>query len=248
MGAQGGVIRQHRAFRRHESGASERLRLAALAAGLTGVWLALLPVTMRWWAGVLSMWAAPLGLRAPEPGELRLFGWLVRVPLFPAHGAAPGDTLLLVTTLVAFVCLAVTYLRRMSIPVAYLLRALALVQLASGAWFASVASGDTALAASVHLTAFAGVALVTLVPAVHGLTFYLVDLPATRKAGLTLLTMAHLAVLIPLQYTAHVYVVHRASLLFLPVLAVFGGMLVQVLVFVAWYGWGMSWRHAGSGA
>jgi hypothetical protein len=52
--------------------------------------------------------------------------------------------------------------------------------------------------------------------------------------------MAHLAVLTPLQYLTHIYIISRGSSLFMPVLYIMFGLLPQVGVFIAFYSWGMS--------
>jgi len=56
--------------------------------------------------------------------------------------------------------------------------------------------------------------------------------------------LVHLAVFLPLQAVVHAYVIYRGSLLTMPVLFLVFGVLLDVFVYVALYGWGMSWRSA----
>ena len=86
-----------------------------------------------------------------------------------------------------------------------------------------------------------GVILIGLVPAVLGLTFYMFDFPAWKKLALTLLIMGHLVLFIPLQYLLHAWLLH-CSILFMPVLYFVCGPFLDVLIFVCFYSWGMSWQ------
>jgi len=90
----------------------------------------------------------------------------------------------------------------------------------------------------------AGCAVLVLVPLVLGLTFYPFDIAVWRKVLLTAMVVGHMAVLLPLQVALHSYVVYHLSLLALPTMFFLWGLLIEVFVFVAFYGWGMSWPDA----
>ena len=64
------------------------------------------------------------------------------------------------------------------------------------------------------------------------------------ESALTLLVMLHLAVLLPFQYVLHAYLLHHFSLLLMPVLFTFFGPVIEVLICIALYGWGVSWKPA----
>ena len=85
--------------------------------------------------------------------------------------------------------------------------------------------------------------LIALVPVVLGFTYYVLDFGVARKALLTVLTMLHMLVLVPLQYVVHAYVIHHLSLLYMPLVFFVFGLTVNVLVFVSFYSWGVSWHH-----
>jgi hypothetical protein len=59
------------------------------------------------------------------------------------------------------------------------------------------------------------------------------------------LIVGHLVVLLPLQAVVHAWIIHRASLLSMPLLFLLFGVLLILFVYVALYGWGMSWRSDG---
>jgi YaiO family outer membrane protein len=88
----------------------------------------------------------------------------------------------------------------------------------------------------------AGFFLIGLVPWIYGLTFFVLDFSLSRKLLLTLLTMAHLFVFLPLQYCAHAYIIHRFSLLWMPMLFWTFGLAVDVALVIAFYSWAVSWQ------
>lgn len=87
----------------------------------------------------------------------------------------------------------------------------------------------------------AGCAVLFLIPLVLGLTYFPFDIALWRKVLLAAMTVGHIAVLLPLQVVLHAYLVHHLSLLVLPTMFFLWGLLLEVFVFVALYGWGMSW-------
>jgi hypothetical protein len=76
-------------------------------------------------------------------------------------------------------------------------------------------------------------------------TYFIFDFPLWQKLLLASMLLLHLAVFLPLQAVVHAWVVYRGSLLTLPMLFLVFGVLLDVFVYVALYGWGMSWRSGG---
>lgn len=86
-----------------------------------------------------------------------------------------------------------------------------------------------------------GMIFIGVIPGIMGFTFYIFDVTLFQKIALPALTMAHLTLFIPLQYLVHACIL-RVSLLFLPILYFACGPLVDVIVLISFYSWGMSWR------
>jgi hypothetical protein len=86
-----------------------------------------------------------------------------------------------------------------------------------------------------------GAAVLVLIPVVYGFTLFPFDIAIWRKVALTLATVVHLAVLVPLQTAIHAYAIYHLSLLVMPPMFFLWGVLLHVFVFVSLYGWGMSW-------
>ena len=130
-------------------------------------------------------------------------------------------------------------------PLKYFLRFATLVQLTTFLYFAIRPHGFP-YALPQYTLGFleAGCALLVLIPLVLGLTYFPFDIALWRKVALTVMAVLHVAILLPLQVALHAYVVFHLSLLALPALFFIWGLLLEVFVFVAFYGWGMSWPDA----
>jgi hypothetical protein len=85
-----------------------------------------------------------------------------------------------------------------------------------------------------------GVALISIVPLLFGLTYYIFPFGLMKKVFLTVLTMTHLALFLPLQVLLQALLLQK-SVLFMPVLYIIFGMPVNILITVAFYSWGMTW-------
>jgi hypothetical protein len=85
-------------------------------------------------------------------------------------------------------------------------------------------------------------AVLLVIPVLLALTFYVIDVGVLRKIVLTVVMLGHLLVFVPLQYAVHAWLVVHGTLLLLPVLFLLFGLLPEVMVLIALYGWGMSWR------
>jgi hypothetical protein len=83
--------------------------------------------------------------------------------------------------------------------------------------------------------------LIGLVPVLYAFTFYLLNFSLAQKLFLTVATMIHLVLLVPQQYMLQVYLLH-GSVLFMPVLYFVFGPFLDILAFIGFYSWGMSWK------
>lgn len=128
-------------------------------------------------------------------------------------------------------------------PLRYFLRLLALLQGSSIFYFAvSAESFPYRLTDHVFVLESAGLVVMGLVPLVLGFTLHVFDLALWKKLLLTLAILVHLAVFVPLQVLVHIWLVVHGTAVVMPVLFLVFGLLLDVLVFVAFYGWGLSWR------
>lgn len=251
-GARGGVISEHRAMVSGRLTASRLTSMVVVPLLLAGsVTLALGPLGEAW--GMALQWLAAF-LRLPGEvdfasvslGSILTF----RVPYLTTVAPLPGPTHFLIVGAICAVVLALSFaLPDRFLPLRYFLRFAALVQLTTILNFA-VRPGTFPYDLLHYTLGFleAGCAVLVLIPIVLGLTFFPFDIALWRKVALTAMAVAHVAVLLPMQVALHVYVVHHLSLLALPTMFFIWGILIEIFVFVALYGWGMSWPDARRGA
>ncbi len=168
----------------------------------------------------------------------------VAVPIYDVSAGWPTSPQLVggwVFTIV--LALVGVLLRGAYMPLGYLLRALAILQLSAQVWF-TLAGPPFPYELSVYGTGLlvTGVVILLLAPFLVGATFFVFDFPLQKKFALALLLLGHLAVLFPLQATVHVWLIKNGSMLAMPMMFLVFGVLLDVFVYVALYGWAMSWR------
>lgn len=241
-GWRGGHILQHRAMTREPYTPARLLAGVVLLVVLLEVWLLSLDAIVMAWAQILEFWRQVFGW----DGYVVIVDYSLGVSapyLAVGSGTPGGATWILGALLTIGLVVASLFLPRRLLPVAYLLRIAAFFQ-ASAQVFFLLWPGRFPYSASgyVHGMLIAGLAFITLTPLLLALTYYVLDFSLGKKLGLTLLVMGHMTLLVPLQYMAHAVILHHTSLLFLPILFFVFGLPLEVLLFVAFYAWGVSWR------
>jgi hypothetical protein len=207
-----------------------------------------MPALTVLWTVALTRLHALLGLPGAVVTELRTPGGVlhVSVPYFTSVARPPGAAESWIVGGICVTALAVSFmLPRRFMPLVYFLRFATLVQLTAFAYFA-FAPGPFPydLPRYVRSSVELGCLELLVLPGVLGLTLFPFGISVWRKAGVTLLVLAHLAVLIPLQVSLHAFLIYHLSLLVMPPLFFLWGVLVHVFIFVAMYGWAMSWPDA----
>lgn len=245
-GARGGVIGKHRAMVGLDwtLGRVAKSVLLSLAGAIALV--ALLPLLGRaytlfyeevvWWVGL------PAGVSTTEYH----IGTLLTVPVPYLRLAAPWPATwqwIVVASATAIAFLLSFLLSSRFLPARYFLRFVAMVQAVSLGYFAF--SSPPFLYPLPGYTSgmlAAGMAVLVLVPIVLGFAFYIFDHDIVAQVLFTLAVIGHMAVLIPIQVLIHAWLSHYLSALVQPTLFFVFGLLLEVLVFVAFYGWAMSWE------
>ena len=245
-GHRGGAILQHRAIwslrlpkRRLAGGTLIALAYTLLLAG-GQPWVAeFWGQQMVWWMHALELPGKFVAATVGTPNLLSL-----PVPVIDLRLGAFGP---LGAALHALAAMAVWWLAGWlpdsAKPAAYLLRFAVLIHIASAAYFLLwPASFPRGLMGHVAGGLRQSWLLMLLTPWLHLCTYYLFPFPAWQDAALTALTLLFLLFLAPLQYTAHLAVLHLFGLIMLPLLYLLFGSMLPILGFVALYGWGMSWH------
>jgi hypothetical protein len=238
-------VHLHRAFRHlpfHWMDAA----LGGLLCLLTTVgWALFFPWVCRGWRAVFELAASWLKLNAQiELTSYKLGAFSSELPYLRMASFPPDLRTWWLTAAVCIVLLVASYgLPARATPLAYLLRFAVAIQASALIFFALVPArfphGAEGFLSSMVAT---GAILITLVPVIFGLIYYVFDFGILRKALLTWLTMAHLAIFLPLQCLLQACILQK-SILFMPVLYILFGVPLNVFVIVSFYSWGMSWNR-----
>jgi hypothetical protein len=244
-GAQGGRIDPHRSIATLHLSTVEMMLAGLLGLGVLVAYLAGIGLVERLWSWIFRSISGPLGLgegiaqRATSVASLAQ----IAMPTFVAQAGAPSRVGWWITLLVTVLVIGASFLLRGSwLPLGYALRFGSAIQVTALVFFA-VAPGSFPYDLSSYVAGMMliGAIFIGLVPVVLALTFYVIDVSWSRKILLTAMIVGHLLVMVPLQYALHAVIIRHASLIVLPLLFIMFGLLPEIMVLVAFYGWGMSW-------
>ena len=248
-GARGGMIGTHRAMATVPRSPWLLAQMLLVPALLTVGAANAMPPVVGLWTLALRRLHDFLGLPGTVITELRTPGGVleVAVPYLTAVAQRPTPTESWIVGAACVVAVAVSFvLPRRFMPLVYFLRFATLVQLTAVAYFAFGPDRfPYDLPRYVRSFLELGCLELLVVPGVLGLTLFPFGISLWRKTLLTVLVIVHLAVLIPLQVSLHAFLIYHLSLLVMPPLFFLWGVLVHVFIFVALYGWAMSWPDAG---
>ncbi len=244
-GFRGGRIAPHRSMIGLEVSKWLLIDLLVLPLMFTLAVFVFLDPLMDSWRWILDALRGPLGLpgvvatRVVELGPVT-----VPIPFYTAVSEWPeAIDRRSGWVFTAILAIAGVLLRGRYTPFGYFLRALAVIQLTAQVWFTFAPPPFTyALSQYVAGLLVCGVVILLLSPVLVAVTYFIFDFPLWQKALLMIMLLLHLALFLPLQAVVHAWILHRTSLLSMPILFLVFGVLLDVFVYVALYGWGMSWR------
>lgn len=244
-GHRGGVIAMHRALTRFVLAPMDLITASLLVLLLSTAWIISLPWLCRMWSFVLENGMKVLALHT-ELGltEHHITSDIRFVIPFPKMEGTAPDALTWWSTAGA-VCLlyaASYFFPKKLTPVTYLLRAVLFIQVTAQLYFLLMPARfphtpDSYMEGLVTYR----IALISAVPTLFGLTYYIFKFSLTKKIVLTALTMSYLSLFLPVQILLQAMVLEK-SVLFMPILYIVFGLPVDILIILAFYSWGMSWR------
>lgn len=243
-GNHGTLINPHRSIATIPLRAADVVTSIVLAVATSAVFVLELSLVGRVWTWIFARVAGPLGFSGIRFHTIDI-GSIVefQLPFFYVNAAAPTRLqwwiTLIVTVVVALVSL---LLRDKLLPLGYALRLAALVQTTALLFFLiNPWPFPYDLPGYVTSMQVAALTAMALIPLLLGLTYYVIDARFTQKLGLTLAVMGHLLLFVPLQYMLQSYIIAHGSLLLMPLCFALFALLPEVMIFIAFYAWGMSW-------
>lgn len=243
-GHRGGVISMHRALTHFRLGPLNVLTSISLFFLFSCVWVVVLPALCRFWNHFLALCLRFLPLNGTLEVATHHFSnsYRLEIPYLRIYSVLPSFWTWSLTCGVTLLLFAATFLLpRQLAPILYLSRGILLVQATALFYFALWPmhfphAPDSYMEALIS----SGIGLISVIPLLFALTYYIFDFGLWKKALLTALTMAHLTIFLPFQVVLQALVL-QITVLFMPVLYIIFGMPVDVLLIIAWYSWGMTW-------
>lgn len=241
----GGIISPHRALLTIPLRRWEFLPALGLALLVLIAYILMLHEVAAGWASLLHWCLELFGYHDIKLAYFgfNIAGYNIYVPYAQLSAVAPNgeqwNTAVILTAVILVISL---LLPDRFTPLAYLLRALALIHAIAIIYFTFWPQYYPYSLAGYHaLMMLVGMAFIAIVPIVYCLTYYIFDVTLIKKLALTLITMLYLGLVIPLQYFAHLYLIHIFSLLYMPILFLMFGLMIDVFLLIAFYAWAMSW-------
>jgi hypothetical protein len=247
LGFRGGLIEQHRSLRSLEFPASRWFEIAGLLVGFELLIAFGIGAITEMWRVFLEFWLQRVGINAPlimEPTPL-WFGLTAEIPSISLFAAAPSEGLWTVHLLLVVALSVGSFLiSDRLMPIRFLMRFVALVHASSVAYFGLAPNLFIHDPATYLRDSFvAALALLTLVPPLLALTYYIFPFSSFRKIGLTLLTLGYLIIWSPTRLLVHAVCMQSLSAIMIPILYLVFGVFLDILVLMALYSWAMSWRR-----
>jgi hypothetical protein len=243
-GHRGGVITMHRALTRFALKPLDSVAAVGVVFLLSLGWIVSLPWLCQMWGYVMGNGMRILALRTTLGfTEHRLTPYIrFSIPYPRMEGIAPDMWTWWSTAAVVGLVFAASYFfpKRFT-PVTYLLRAVLFIQATALLYFllAGARFPHTPDSYMEGLVSYR-IALISAVPLLFGLTYYIFNFGLIKKIALTVLTMGHLSLFLPVQVLLQAMVLEK-SVLFMPILYIVFGLPVDIAIILAFYSWGMSW-------
>jgi hypothetical protein len=244
----GVVIPLHHAFKKIRHGRVSRLALVVLPVFFTALLWVFLPLLASLWEEIFRFWLGGLGVDGHIAyRDLLLFGQHIAMPFPDMSAPFPSSGLVWINLSAVIAGIGLSLLLPDSLsPLTYFLRAALVIHGSAAVYFLiNPYSFPYDLSGYIANSLSVGLTMLFLVPALLGTVYYVFHFPLWQKCLLTLMVIGFFAIALPHQYLVHAYVIHRTSLLYLPLFYFLFGTLLNVFVLICFYALGMSW---GSGA
>jgi hypothetical protein len=244
-GHRGGVIAMHRSMARYVLSPADLVIAVMMVVLISLIWVLLVPHVCDLWVRMMDYGIHSLPFRAQlhitEHHVTAYFRF--RIPYPSMEPVLPDAQIWRITGIVTLAIFVGTFFMPAQwIPVTYLLRGILFVQATALVYFAMIPAEFPHTPVSyLEGVLGSGVAIISILPLLFGLTFFIFQFSMAQKILLTAMTMAHMVLFLPLQILLQGLILQK-TVLFMPVLYIVFGMPLDVLVIIAFYAWGMTWN------
>ena len=242
--AKGSIIPMHHAFKTLHLGSVSRMSAVVLPVFFSAFLWLFLPSIMNLWDHIFFFWMQNIYGSGVGYAPVNILGQDLSIPYPLLDADAPSEIFVHRNLAVCIVAFFITLLisKRLA-PFTYFTRAILLIQasasidrMVSADFFPYTLKGYI-VDAMIECTY-----MLFLIPILLGAVYYIFDFAPWKKILLTLMILGYFFITIPCQYMLHAYIIHEGTLLFLPLMYMMFGTLIDVLMFISLYSFGMSWK------
>jgi len=243
----GSSIPQHHSMRRVAFTPALLLSIVAIPVVLDFLLVHFNPLIIQLWQIIFDFWLSKLSL----PGSVdtisfKLFGVDVPVAFPDVPADAPSGTMWWVSLVIGLIIFVGSfYFSKAYLPLAYFLRLVIFLIFTSHIFFAMHPDFEYDVSSLIAGNLFLSYKMLLLIPWIMALTYNIFDFSFIKKCAISCLVVGYLIIFLPFQYVMQVFIVNKMSLLYLPVLHLLFSSLVDILLFMALYSWGLSWKRRG---
>ncbi|GLC97367.1 hypothetical protein Tamer19_67760 [Cupriavidus sp. TA19] len=198
------------------------------------------------WAKVLAFWLDKLHIDGTVVERTTPLVWFdVTLPYLDVAANAPDSQTWLATFVITLAAgVLAPRINDQYLPLRYFLLFAVFIQVTALLYFAvAPQSFPYTVSGYVDNGIKTSAGFLLLLPWGHALVYYIFDFSWSKKAFLTVLSIAFVVLAVPLQMTLHVYLLSCCSLLMMPLLSFVFGPTMIVFGCIALYGWAMSWER-----
>lgn len=199
------------------------------------------------WLAMFDFWFEKLNILGEiNLATLEFFGVKAELPKFDIPSSAPDATIWWILTALTAMLFGMTHrLPKRLMPLFYMVYFVAIFLSISLIYFAAVpARFPYTVSGYLDNLLITAIWLMLVIPWIHALIYYIFDFSLIKKLGLTLLSIAFIAIAMPFQLLAQMVILVNFSVILLPILYVFFGIFLLILCCLSLYGWAMSWEKS----
>ncbi len=234
----------HRALAHYVMSPADLITAVFMVVLITLMWVLAVPAVCELWVNMMDYGIHHLPLHGQlHMTEHHITSFLrFRVPFPSMEPILPDAQVWRISGLTALaIFIGTFFLPTQWLPVTYLLRGILLVQATALVYFALIPAEFPHTPDSYLEGLMAsGLALISILPLLFGLTFFIFQFSMPQKVLLTMITMGHLVLFFPLQVLLQALILQK-TVLFMPVLYIVFGMPLDILIIIGFYAWGMTW-------
>ncbi len=242
--AQGTLIRMHRSMRSIDFTPSIILSIMLLPLLFDFILYANLSSITLFWANIMNFWISRINPHGHlSYMDISLLGQTLFIPVPEVPLAAPSHSAVWINLIACILIMVITdFLPKKYLPAIYLLRAALVIQFSASIYF-FIHPDKVPYDMSNYLYGVMalGFYLLFLISPLLALIYYIFDFAFFNKLVTTLMIIMYFIIALPFQFLLHSLII-GISPLFMPVMYLLFGLLLDVLMFVALYSWAMTFK------